>query len=38
MQSPDVPADLAGWGTHAVCSEVLEHVDDPVTLLRGAAG
>jgi SAM-dependent methyltransferase len=25
---------FAGWGTHAVCSEVLEHVDDPVTLLR----
>lgn len=22
------------WATHAVCSEVLEHVDDPVTLLR----
>ena len=28
--------DFAGWGTHAVCSEVLEHVDDPVTLLRNA--
>lgn len=24
------------WATHAVCSEVLEHVDDPVTLLRRA--
>jgi trans-aconitate methyltransferase len=24
--------------THAVCSEVLEHVDEPVRLLRGAAG
>ena len=23
--------------THAVCSEVLEHVDDPVTLMRNAA-
>lgn len=25
-----------GWATHAVCSEVLEHVDEPVTLLRNA--
>jgi trans-aconitate methyltransferase len=23
-----------GWATHAVCSEVLEHVDDPVLLLE----
>jgi 2-polyprenyl-3-methyl-5-hydroxy-6-metoxy-1,4-benzoquinol methylase len=30
------PADEAGWATHAVCSEVLEHVDDPVALLRRA--
>ena len=27
---------LVGWATHAVCSEVLEHVDDPVELLRNA--
>ncbi len=27
---------FASWATHAVCSEVLEHVDDPVTLLRNA--
>jgi SAM-dependent methyltransferase len=26
----------AGWATQAVCSEVLEHVDDPVALLRSA--
>ena len=25
------------WGTYAVCSEVLEHVDDPVALLKNAA-
>jgi SAM-dependent methyltransferase len=30
------PADLAGWATHAVCSEVLEHLDDPVALLRNS--
>jgi SAM-dependent methyltransferase len=23
------------WATHAVCSEVLEHVDDPIALVRG---
>jgi SAM-dependent methyltransferase len=26
------------WATHAACSEVLEHVDDPVMLLRNARG
>jgi len=26
--------DFAGWATHAVCSEVLEHVDDPVAFLK----
>jgi SAM-dependent methyltransferase len=26
----------ADWATHAVCSEVLEHVDDPVALLVSA--
>jgi SAM-dependent methyltransferase len=28
------PPALAGWATHAVCSEVLEHVDDPAAMLR----
>jgi SAM-dependent methyltransferase len=28
--------DDTGWATHAVCSEVLEHVDDPVSLMRNA--
>jgi hypothetical protein len=23
-----------GWATHAVCSEVLEHLDDPVAMLK----
>jgi SAM-dependent methyltransferase len=31
-----VPPGLAGWATHVVCSEVLEHVDDPVAFLRNA--
>ncbi len=31
------PADLRGWASHAVCSEVLEHVDDPVRVLVNAA-
>ena len=25
--------DFRGWATHAVCSEVLEHVDDPIAFL-----
>jgi SAM-dependent methyltransferase len=27
---------LANWATHALCSEVLEHVDEPVAFLRRA--
>ena len=32
---PPAPGDR-GWAQLAVCSEVLEHLDDPVGLLRGA--
>ena len=31
------PAERRQWATHAVCSEVLEHVDDPRGLLGNAA-
>ena len=34
----DVPPEHSEFATHAVCSEVLEHVDDPVELLRNACG
>lgn len=30
------PENLRGWATHAVCSEVIEHVDNPLQLLRSA--
>jgi cyclopropane fatty-acyl-phospholipid synthase-like methyltransferase len=32
--TPD--AELRGWATHAVCSEVIEHLDDPALLLKNA--
>jgi trans-aconitate methyltransferase len=32
----DPPAEYQRWATHATCSEVLEHVDDPGLLLRNA--
>lgn len=32
----DPPEALTGWASHAVCSEVLEHVDEPSELLRNA--
>jgi SAM-dependent methyltransferase len=30
-------AEYRGWATHAVCSEVLEHLDEPELLLRNAS-
>jgi SAM-dependent methyltransferase len=29
LEERPAPAEPANWATHAVCSEVLEHVDDP---------
>ena len=36
LEQTEPPADLRHWATHAVCSEVIEHVDDPVRLLSSA--
>jgi 2-polyprenyl-3-methyl-5-hydroxy-6-metoxy-1,4-benzoquinol methylase len=36
LDSTEPVANLRGWATHAVCSEVIEHVDDPVALLKNA--
>lgn len=36
MSDGTPPQERAGWATHAVCSEVLEHVDDPVAVMRHA--
>jgi 2-polyprenyl-3-methyl-5-hydroxy-6-metoxy-1,4-benzoquinol methylase len=30
------PKELRGWATHAVCSEVIEHLDNPSVLLKNA--
>jgi len=32
----EAPPQLKRWATHAICSEVLEHVDDPARLLIAA--
>ncbi|MCU1293800.1 MAG: Methyltransferase type 12 [Bryobacterales bacterium] len=36
LQAQDLPLEQRAWATHAVCSEVIEHVDDPATLLSNA--
>src|SRR5215471_578422 len=36
LEQLGAPQDQRGWATHAICSEVIEHVDDPVQLLRSA--
>src|SRR5438445_2155740 len=37
MPEPREPeSPLRGWATHAVCSEVLEHLEQPADLLRNA--
>ncbi len=33
----NAPGELLGWASHATCSELLEHVEDPVSVLMGAA-
>jgi SAM-dependent methyltransferase len=34
MREFAIPDNYRGWATHAVCSEVLEHVEDPLTVLK----
>jgi SAM-dependent methyltransferase len=36
FKPPAALREYAGWATHAICSEVLEHVDDPVSFLKRA--
>jgi Cyclopropane fatty acid synthase and related methyltransferases len=36
FKPPAALNDFTGWATHAVCSEVLEHVDDPISFLKQA--
>jgi SAM-dependent methyltransferase len=36
LERPAALEEFAGWATHAVCSEVLEHVDDPAAFLKAA--
>ena len=36
LENDDPPTELRGWATHAICTEVIEHVDDPRMLLKNA--
>jgi trans-aconitate methyltransferase len=36
VENADPTPEQRGWATHAICSEVIEHLDDPVLLLRNA--
>lgn len=36
LEQITVSPEQRNWATHAVCSEVIEHVDDPVQLLSSA--
>jgi hypothetical protein len=36
IRTPPQLETYVGWATHAVCSEVLEHVDDPTVFLEAA--
>lgn len=36
LEPMSLPDKYRGWATHAVCSEVLEHLDDPQLALRNA--
>jgi SAM-dependent methyltransferase len=36
LHAESAPPKFRAWATHAVCSEVLEHVDDPARLLANA--
>jgi SAM-dependent methyltransferase len=37
FQPPATLEGFCGWATHAVCSEVLEHVDEPIAFLERAS-
>src|SRR5215468_2310489 len=36
LRTLEPPEELRHWATHAICSEVIEHMDDPGLLLRNA--